>query len=113
MKHALLVGTDVVDEKSIRTLSKYSKVYKLVDLTEDRLDEVLPSVDCLVVFSWPRQLTSERLQQMTGLRFIQSILAGVNHVPFATLSKDVVVSSNALLNFTWRFENRDGTSNVL
>ena len=95
MKHALLVGTDVVDEKSIRTLSKYSKVYKLVDLTEDRLDEVLPSVDCLVVFSWPRQLTSERLQQMTGLRFIQSILAGVNHVPFATLSKDVVVSSNA------------------
>jgi phosphoglycerate dehydrogenase-like enzyme len=93
--HNLLITTDVVDDKSIKTLSKYSKVYKLADLAEDRLDEVLSSIDCLLVFSWPSQLTVERLQRMTSLRFIQSILAGVNHVPFASLRENVVVSSNA------------------
>src|SRR5437870_8955976 len=95
MNHNVLVCTDVVDDKSIRALSKYSKIYKLADLTEDRLEEVLPSIDCLLVFSWPSQLTSDRLKEMTSLRFIQSILAGVNHVPFASLNKNVVVSSNA------------------
>src|SRR2546426_12733541 len=95
MNHNVLVCTDVVDDKSIRTLSKYSKVDKLADLTEDRLDEVLPSIDCLLVFSWPSQLTNERVQKITSLRFIQSILAGVNHIPFASLNKSVIVSSNA------------------
>ena len=95
MNHNVLVCTDVVDDKSIRTLSKYSKVDKLADLTGDCLDEVLPSIDCLLVFSWPSQLTNERLQKMTSLRFIQSILAGVNHIPFASLNKSVIVSSNA------------------
>jgi phosphoglycerate dehydrogenase-like enzyme len=94
-KPNLLIATDVVDEKRIRTLSKYSRVYKLADLAEDRLDEILPSIDCLLVFSWPTQLTAERLQRMTNLRFIQSILAGVNHIPFANLDKNVIVSSNA------------------
>jgi len=95
MDHRLLIGTDVVDEKSVRTLSKYSKVYKLADLAEDRLDEVLPSIDCLLVFSWPSQLTNDIFQGMTSLRFIQSILAGVNHIPFASFDKNVIVSSNA------------------
>ena len=93
--HALLVTTDVVDEKSLGTLTKYSKVYKLAGLGEDELDEISASIDCLLVFSWPSQLTNERLQKMTNLRFIQSILAGVNHVPFASLKKNVIVSSNA------------------
>lgn len=93
--HVLLIGTDVVDDKSVRTLSKYSKVYKLSDLPDDRLDQALPSIDCLLVFSWPNQLTTERLQRMNSLSFIQSILAGVNHIPFANLGKNVIVSSNA------------------
>ena len=95
MNHNLLIATDVADEISLRTLSKYSKVYKLADLGEDELDEISASIDCILVFSWPNQLTSERLQKMTSLRFIQSILAGVNHIPFASLDKNVVVSSNA------------------
>jgi phosphoglycerate dehydrogenase-like enzyme len=95
MNHNLLIGTDVVDEKSVRILSKYSKVYKLADLAEERLDELLSSIDSLLVFSWPRQLTSDRLRRMTSLRFIQSILAGVNHIPFASLNSNVTVSSNA------------------
>ena len=93
--HKLLVATDVVDDKSVKALSEYSKVYNLIELTEDHLDELLPSIDSVLVFSWPRQLTSDRLGRMTSLRFIQSILAGVNHIPFASLNRNVIVSSNA------------------
>src|SRR5712691_8183 len=95
MNYNLLIGTDVVDEKSVKSLSKYSKVFKLADLEEERLDELLPSIDSLLVFSWPRQLTSDSLRRMTSLRFIQSILDGVNHVPFASLNSNTIVSSNA------------------
>src|SRR5207245_8903851 len=95
MNHNVLLCTDVVDDKSIRALSKYSKVYKLADLTEDRLNEVMPLIDCLLVFSWPRQLTNERLQKMTSLRFIHSILTGVNNTPIASHNNALIRNSHA------------------
>lgn len=91
----LLIGTDVVDENNISRLSKNSRVYKLSEQTEESLATILPQIDCLLVFSWPKELTTDNLRKMTGLRFIQSILAGVNHIPFASLEKEVIVSSNA------------------
>src|SRR5260370_24420972 len=93
--HNLLITTDLDDNRGGRTLSTCSKAYELADLAEDRLDEILSSIDCLLVFSWPTQLTAERLQRMTNLRFVQSILAGVNHIPFESLDRNVIVSSNA------------------
>src|SRR6266849_9445161 len=86
--HNLLITTDVVNDRSVRTLSTYSKVYKLADLAEDRLDEILSSIDCLLVFSWPPQLTAESLHRFTNLLFIQSSLAGVNHIPFESLDRN-------------------------
>ena len=94
-KPNLLVGTDVVDRKNIDRLSEYSTVYTLADLMEDQPAGILPVIDVLLVFSWPKELTPENLQKMTGLKFVQSILAGVNHIPFANLNKDAIVSSNA------------------
>jgi phosphoglycerate dehydrogenase-like enzyme len=92
---SLLVATDVVDKPNVERLSKFSNVYLLADIPEDRLAETLPEIDALLVFSWPKQLTQENLRKMSRLRFVQSILAGVNHIPFASLIKGVVVSSNA------------------
>src|SRR5947208_12774312 len=94
-KPNLLVGTDVVDRKNIDRLSEYSTVYTLADLMGDQLATILPTIDVLLVFSWPRELTQESLEKMTRLKFVQSILAGVNHIPFASLNKNVIVSSNA------------------
>src|SRR6266704_2294255 len=94
-KPNLLVGTDVVDRKNIDRLSEYSTVYTLADLMGDQLASILPTIDVLLVFSWPRELTQESLEKMTRLKFLQSILAGVNHIPFASLNKNVIVSSNA------------------
>src|SRR5437764_7241943 len=94
-KPNLLVGTDVVDRKNIDRLSEYSTVYTLADLMGDQLAGILPVIDVFLVFSWPKELTPENLQKMTRLKFVQSILAGVNHIPFASLNKNVIVSSNA------------------
>jgi len=94
-KPNLLITTDVVDKASIQTLSKYARVFSSTGLDEASLIQLLPSIDVLLVFFWPSFLTPENLSRMTKLRLIQSILAGVNHIPFAQLDKKVVVCSNA------------------
>jgi len=94
-KPNLLVGTDVVDRKNIDRLSEYSTVFTLANTAGDQLASILPTIDVLLVFSWPKELTQENLQKMIRLKFVQSILAGVNHIPFASLNKGVIVSSNA------------------
>lgn len=94
-KPNLLVATDVVDERNLEKLAKHSTVQILANITEDKLANILPQIEILLIFSWPRELTPERLRTMTRLRFAQSILAGVNHIPFAALPKGVTVSSNA------------------
>ena len=94
-KPNLLITTDVVDPGNIRTLSKYARVFSSTALDEASLSQLLPSIDILLVFFWPSFLTPENLSRMSNLRLIQSILAGVNHIPFAQLDKKVVVCSNA------------------
>ena len=94
-KPNVLVATDVVGPDAIRILSRYANVSNATTLDEKGLVDFLPSVDVLLVFQWPRILAPENLAKMSNLRFIQSILAGVNHIPFAQLDKKVVVSSNA------------------
>lgn len=67
----------------------------LDELTEAELDGVLPDIDCLFVQFWPKALDARRLSRMARLAFIQSGLAGVNHIPFAHIPSHVTVSSNA------------------
>jgi len=77
-------------------LLPHADVFWLDDLEEAELDRVLPSVDALLVQTWwPDHLTPERVSRMGRLRFIQSGMAGVNHIPFKLLGKRVMVSSNA------------------
>src|SRR5260370_5388845 len=90
-----MITTDVVDKRSIQILSKYARVFSSTGLDEASLIQLLPSIDVLLVFFWPSFLTPENLSRMTKLRLIQSILAGVNHIPFAQLDKKVVLCSNA------------------
>ncbi len=94
-KPNLLITTDVVDQGSIQAPSKYARVFSSSALDEASLIQLLPSIDILLVFFWPSFLTPENLSRMSNLRFVQSILAGVNHIPFAQLDKKVIVSSNA------------------
>ncbi len=94
-KPTLLITTDLIDKRSIKRLSKYAKVTPANRLDEGEISRILPTVACLIVFAWPTFLTKERLEEMSQLKFIQSILAGVNSIPFEHLDGDVVVCSNA------------------
>lgn len=74
----------------------FAKVYWIDELEEKELERLLPSVDCMLVQTWwPDSMTPERISRMARLRFIQSGMAGVNHIPFKHLGKRVMVSSNA------------------
>jgi phosphoglycerate dehydrogenase-like enzyme len=94
-KRSLFVTTDLLDKASVRRLSPHARVILASKADPKELDSLLPSVDAMMIFSWPKFLTPEVLQRMQRLRFIQSILAGVNHIPFTTLKKSVIVASNA------------------
>lgn len=94
-KQNLLV-TDSLAKARLDAILPFARVYLLDELREKELDRVLPSVDCLLVQTWwPDSLTAERISKMGRLRFIQSGMAGVNHVPFKHLGKRVMVCSNA------------------
>ncbi len=94
-KKNLLVTTDLLDKASVKLLSKYANVFLASELGENEILERLPSIDAMMIFSWPSFLTRGNLEKMNQLRFIQSILAGVNHIPFSNLGEGIVVSSNA------------------
>ncbi|OLD04908.1 MAG: hypothetical protein AUJ07_02765 [Crenarchaeota archaeon 13_1_40CM_3_53_5] len=94
-RRTVLVTTDLLDKQSVKRLSRHANVIIATRLAENELQDLLPSTDCLMVFAWPAFLTEERLARMKRLRFIQSILAGVNHIPFGLIDGNVIVCSNA------------------
>ncbi len=87
--------TDLIDSGNLKRLSRYAKVSASSTLSQEALTALLPSIDAVMIFSWPKFLTQQGLAGMPRLRFIQSILAGVNHIPFKTIKEKVVVASNA------------------
>ncbi|HUI00327.1 MAG TPA: NAD(P)-dependent oxidoreductase [Nitrososphaerales archaeon] len=94
-KPNLLVTNSFV-KGGLDSLRQYANIYLLDDLDDAALDEVLPSIDCVFVQTWwPDSLTPERVRRMPRLRFVQSGMAGVNHIPFKELGERVTVSSNA------------------
>jgi len=95
VKPNLLIAYDLVDQASIKTLSEHSRVFRTSSLDEAALLRLLPSIDILLALFWPRILDSDNILRMKNLRFVQSILAGVNQIPFAQLDERVIVCSNA------------------
>ncbi len=95
MKKRLLIATSPTTEEQLRRLSRFAQVYELIKIPEKDLDAVLPTMDLMLLHSWPSIITEDRVRKMKNLSFIQSALAGVNHIPFHLLGDDVTVCSNA------------------
>lgn len=95
MRKNVLVTSDAIGEDNVRRLRKLASVYESWKMEKDRLEDGLPDVDALVVFSWPTFLDQSSLARMKRLKFLQSILVGVNHIPFRNLDNWVIVASNA------------------
>ena len=82
-------------KRDLYRLAAYSNLFFLREMSEKKLDAVLSSIDGIFVQFWPKELTGERLKRMSRLSFVQSGLAGVNHIPFNDIPPSVTVSSNA------------------
>ena len=95
MRVNLLVGTTLLTKEEVGQLSKFADVRIIEKLTDEELDDILPSVESMLINMWPKQLDATRISEMRKLRFIQVGLAGVDHVPFRGLPKEVQISSNA------------------
>lgn len=93
--HKLLVTTALVDNAELKSLSRFAEVYRSDDMDEKSILTALPEVDSIILFSWPPFLNKKNLSTMKRLKFIQSILVGVNHIPFDSLQGKVTISSNA------------------
>lgn len=95
MTKNVLVTSDTIDDENLRRLSKVARVYESWRMDEESLNRILPEIDVLIVFMWPGFLSGEALSRMKRLSFLQSLLVGVNHVPFRSLDERVAVASNA------------------
>jgi D-3-phosphoglycerate dehydrogenase / 2-oxoglutarate reductase len=94
-KPNLLVTSSFVGGR-FESLLAHANVYFLDELDDKELDALLPSIDCILVQTWwPDSLVPKRISRMSRLRFVQSGMAGVNHIPFSSLGPRVIVSSNA------------------
>lgn len=90
----VLVTTSLLSDFDLRPLKTIAEVYPAKDLSESQLNELLPTIRAMIVSSWPKALNDQRTVAMRGLRFVQSILAGVDSIPFGLLSTRVIVCSN-------------------
>jgi phosphoglycerate dehydrogenase-like enzyme len=66
----------------------------LEEPTADRT-EAWATADVIVTMGFPRELPPDLRQKARRLRLVQSVLAGVDHLPFDRLPPGVVVCSNA------------------
>ncbi|MDG7005807.1 MAG: hydroxyacid dehydrogenase [Nitrososphaerota archaeon] len=91
-----LLVTGAPPKDRLEALAPHASLVWLDELKGGELDAALPLVDCILVQTWwPEALTPERVAEMSRLRFVQSGMAGVNHIPFKHLGKRVTVCSNA------------------
>ncbi len=91
----VLVTSEILGRENLKRMSKFAEVVESWRLDEMAIQDVLPKIDAAIVLSWPRFFTSENLASMSRLKFIQTLMVGVNHVRFGDLPKNVMVCNNA------------------
>ena len=82
-------------EIATRILGSRAEILVRSDLTDADLRAALPRVDVVLVAGFPRALPSDAWRAMTRLRMIQTLLAGVDRLPFDRFSSGITISSNA------------------
>ncbi|MDV3293596.1 MAG: hypothetical protein LYZ70_04945, partial [Nitrososphaerales archaeon] len=78
----VLVTSEILGQENLKRLSKFAEVVESWRLDERTIQDVLPNIDAAIVLSWPRFFTRENLARMLRLKFIQTLMVGVNHVRF-------------------------------
>lgn len=65
------------------------------DLSEQELARRAPEVDVLVTGGFPRDIPPEVWPRMVRLRLLQTVAAGVDHLPYDRIPASVTICSNA------------------
>jgi len=96
-ERAILVGFDPTDSdrELAKCLEPLARVHFQKDLSRIELDGVRERAEVLIVGGWRGTLDGETVRSMSRLRLIQTLAAGVNHVPFSLLKGPVKVSTGS------------------
>ncbi|MFQ5905782.1 MAG: 2-hydroxyacid dehydrogenase [bacterium] len=99
-ERVVLIAFDPTDEdrELARSLEKLATIHFKEDLSKRELPQVLAQTEVLIAGGWRGTIDSEMVSSMPRLRLIQTLAAGVNHVPFSSLSSSVAVSTGSGAN---------------
>jgi len=93
----MTAGAAVEPRRAIarRLLAPRAEVVVQPDLPEAELRAALPRVDVVLISGFPRDLPPDAWRAMGRLRMVQTLLAGVDHLPYDRFPPRVTVCSNA------------------
>jgi glycerate dehydrogenase len=81
-------------ETLISLLGKVATVVFVAELSPQERAKELALADVLISWSLRRELQSEEFTRIGRARMMQLLSAGADHVPFSSLSSDLVIASN-------------------
>ena len=86
------------EEKGIyrEMLEGIANVYYLAAATDIERTELLSSTDVVISLSFSKkEIDPTEISRLENMRFIQLIYAGADNIPFARISEDIALASNA------------------
>jgi phosphoglycerate dehydrogenase-like enzyme len=86
------------DPELAAELSALADLFYRKDLVDNELARVMAQAEVLIAGGWRGSITDIMVSQMPNLEFIQTLAAGVNHVPFSALPASVTVSTGSGAN---------------
>jgi len=89
-----------IQEIAGELLSDITRVVFLEDFDGDVEDD-----EVLVVFQWKGVIGKDLLRRLRSLRFIQTLTAGVNHIPIGEIPEGVLIASNSGANAVYIAEH--------
>jgi glycerate dehydrogenase len=91
-----VVVTFPVDEEAISSIKKIlpGSVFIGGLSKNERVDAIK---DASILFAWniKRELSQDEIRLLSGIKFMQLLSAGADHIPFSSIPENVIVASNA------------------
>src|SRR2546428_2438592 len=77
------------------TLGSLAEIVVRSDIDDAALERLAPEVDVLVTGGFPRDITDAAWDRMTRLKLLQTLAAGVDHLPYDRIPGTATIASNA------------------
>src|SRR2546426_2329391 len=77
------------------TLGSLAEIVVRSDIDDAALERLAPEVDVLVTGGFPRDITDAAWDRMTRLKLLQTLAAGVDHLPDDPIPRTGTIASNA------------------